>query len=199
MPIVVSSTVLSSGDSVEVRRDVPDVDSYVAERTLTYEEGMERRRQFAQRQLAAFGGQDVMPLPDWPHPGRQELRDSLKTVDRTWRELKESDLRLYVVTGKPPSTVSAEKLAEYLAASAIFSTPIPSLVPALWLADEMERMHITPAFRTQREFVHGQMALGRTPEDMWFQMVAISNGFVKTVLELVRHYNPKKRARRSSA
>ena len=176
-----------TGDGVERRQEAAERD----------DAGKEYRAE-AKQEMGRNGGSDVITeLPsrdEWPDPGHEEMEASLYSFTDDWRLLRESDLYRFIGTGKPPSTVSPADLLRYRDKSRFMGQVVPPLVPVVWLEEQMDRLHITPAFHTKLADKYGAMAFGAEEFGMWARVVNVYNGFIKTLAEMM-WYAPSKKQR----
>jgi hypothetical protein len=193
--------------------------SEYASHTANKEATKERAMAYLQAGLEQRGGRDREDsVRHFPHPGANEIRASLDSVTAEWRSIPDDVLRFYFSTGRAPTDVTPEDMAQFMAAATacVASTeqdpliqsllarmtvsmreqfyaavPLgsraPNLVPALWLAQKMDVLHVRKELKDKVQFTMERKAVMTSVEALWLEAVKLHNGFCKTVLELKQH------------
>lgn len=150
----------------------------------------------------------------WETPTRKEVKESIGTLDKSWKDVKIDDL--YVIlddgNGEPKDVIDSKILLSCRegALEVLNNDPLTSMLArgqhgdrlkALWTAIQwlfhsMRSMRICDAMRHDMGFKFGRIAAtGVSIEDMWSIVLRHHNGFVKTFWEVYAFGNKTKKTK----
>lgn len=150
-------------------------------------------------------GRDKLPADAFAHPGDAELWDSLKSVEKDWRSVREDDythlldvrdwddkrgVPVFVTDEQYTKAMAEVGRAEYEVSVLAHSK---SLCAIHWLAEMLARMHITEylGYHTMKQVTPAVVRHAKDPKMAWAIAAKYHNGNVKTLWELFKYLDEK--------